>query len=122
MEMHEKVIKDPVLTRIVALMEERGTTDKALSEYLGVGKGTISHWKYNRRSTYLQYINPICDFLETTPTYLFRGVQDEGVGEMTPSESEMIRNYRKVGKEGQNCVRTMLNLLAKDEVAEKTLL
>ena len=106
---------DPVLLRIIGLLEEQGKTDKEFTEYLGLSPGTLSHWKYDEnRTAYLQYINPICDFLETSPNYLFRGTEtsDDIVG-LTPMENEVIRLFRKVDTQKRKCIKEVLNLFLK---------
>ena len=101
---------DPVMLRIIGLLEEKGKTDKELTDYLGLVPGTFSHWKYDgNRKAYLQYINQICEMLETSPNYLFRGTEntDDVVG-LTPMENELIRMFRGVdSKKKKNIVDTL---------------
>ena len=108
------------MSRIIGILVDKGISDKQLADFLGVGAGTIAHWKYNRRSTYLQYINPICEFLGTDPNYLFRGeVELETIDGLNPIENEIVRNYRKASDDGKECVRKMLKLFTKEQLKSK---
>ncbi len=111
---NETESENPIMSRITKLLVERGRTDLELAGFLGVGTGTISHWKYNRRSTYLLYINQICEFLETDPNYLFWGSKNQNdMTGLDPIEEEMIKTYRSMDKERRDCVRNVLKLLSK---------
>ncbi|MCR5232372.1 MAG: hypothetical protein K6E53_00460 [Lachnospiraceae bacterium] len=107
---NKELTKDPVMLRIIGLLEEQGKTDKEFTDFLGLVPGTFSHWKYDgNRTAYLQYINPICEMLETSPNYLFRGVENmDDVAGLTPMENELIRLFRVVdAKKKRNIVDTL---------------
>ncbi len=98
-----------IAERIFNLMKDRGVTDKELEEHLGIGKGMVSHWKYGGRNTYLRYINAICDFLETNPNYIFRGVTEDSK-ELNPIEEDILRMLRMVDEPKQKHIRQELRL------------
>lgn len=58
------------LSRIVLLLKEQGKQQKELANYLGISTNCITDWKSGRNKSYLKYVNPISDFLDTTPDYL----------------------------------------------------
>lgn len=58
------------LSRIVLLLKEQGKQQKELANYLGISTNCITDWKSGRNKSYLKYVNPISDFLGTTPDYL----------------------------------------------------
>ncbi len=107
----KEMTKDPIMLRIIGLLEEKGKTEKELTDYLGLFPGTFSHWKYDgNRTAYLQYINPICEILETSPNYLFRGEEktDSEIAGLTPMENDVIQMFRKVDlKRKKNIVDTL---------------
>ena len=72
-----KMTDNPVVLRIVRLIKEQGKTEKELTDFLGVSHSTMSKWKYDGSNVYLKYIDHICEFLDTTPNYLFWGSADE---------------------------------------------
>jgi len=57
-------------------------------------------------NVYLKYIEGICEYLETTPNYLFYGKDEEG--RLSPAEKDMIRIYRKLDSGRKKCVRDTL--------------
>ncbi len=104
-----------VLGRIFQLMEHRKVTDKMLEEEIGIGRGTVSHWRNDGRNSYLHYINAICDCLDTTPNYLFRGVENHNEEiVLTPIEKDMINMYRTINDEKQKYINEGLRLFTQD--------
>ena len=43
---------DPVLLRILELLKEKGNTEKDMVEYLGLGNGAFTHWKYENQKSF----------------------------------------------------------------------
>ena len=100
-----------VLERILELMSEKGLSDRDFELNLGIGKGMVSHWKYEKRTTFLQYICPICELLETNPNYLFYGVeQTDDPIELSPNEKDLIRMYRMVDDDKKRFLKEGLRL------------
>ena len=100
----KKLTDDPIVRRIMALLRKQKKTERELTDYLGVSSGGMSKWKYYGSSEYLKYVEPICEFLDTTPNYLFFGPADEE-GRMPPVEMELIRMYRKMNRDQKKCIK-----------------
>ena len=106
---NRKMTDSPIVNRIVGLIEEQGKKEKDLTDFIGISPGTMSKWKYDGSNVYLKYIEEICEFLETTPNYLFLGSDDE---EYTQTEKEMIRMYRSLDNGRKKCIRDTLKYFA----------
>ena len=97
--------KDFVVERILSLIEAQKVNDRDLENYIGVGRGMVSHWRYDGSTSYLRYIIPICKYLNTSPNYIFYGTEQvEDPVELTPVEKEIIKTYRKLSSNWQSYV------------------
>lgn len=129
-----KMTDNPVVCRIVGVLKEKKKSEKSLTDFLGISSGSVSKWKYEGRPLYLRYIRQICDFLGTSPNYLFYGKEDLS-DRMTHMEREIIHMYRNLDEGKRKCIRDTLKYFSenkkenrqernvvKDENAEKPLL
>lgn len=103
---HRKLTDDPIVLRILGLLQAQGKTDKELTDYLGISAGAMTKWKYDGGHVYLKHIEAICDFLETTPNYLFYGTVDQEP--LTPAEKEVLQMYRNLDAGRKRCIRETL--------------
>ena len=105
---------DPVLLRIVELLNKQEKTDKEFNEALGFANGTLYQWKNDdRRTAYYLYIREICEYLKTTPNYLFYGVEAvENKETYSSKENEIINMYQKLDKEKQDCIFETIRLFS----------
>ena len=121
-----------VVQRIVEIIHQRGKQEKDLTDYLGLSPGAMSRWKYDGSYVYTKYIYEICEYLDTTPNYLFFGPEEEEE-RLTPSEKEMIQTYRGLDDGRKQCIRETIGYFkegskkqrrkaVKDENVEKPLL
>ena len=110
----KKMTENPVVKRIVELINSQGKKEKDLTNYLGISPGAMSKWKYDGSFVYIKHIEQICEFLDTTPNYLFFGPEDEEK-RLTPIEKDVIRMYRGLGKERKKCVRDILRYFSNEE-------
>ena len=85
----------PVIRRIFGLLSERGKTEGGLAEYLAVKQTTVAGWKRCGGFLYKKYIYEICDYLDTTPNYLFPGPENEEE-KLSPEELKILRRYRRL--------------------------
>ena len=71
--------------------------DQDLIDYLGLANGTFTSWRYKGGKSYLLHIDKIAEFLEVTPNYLLKGI-DENVNKDTLSaiEIELISLFRRM--------------------------
>ena len=102
---NREMTDSPIVHRIVGLIKEQGKKEKDLTDYIGISPGTMSKWKYDGSNVYLKYIEEICEFLGTTPNYLFFGSDDESY---TQAEKEIIRMYRSLDNGRKRCIRDTL--------------
>ena len=103
---NREMTDNPIVHRIVGLIEDQGKKEKDLTDYIGVSPGTMSKWKYDGSTVYLKYIREICEFLETTPNYLFYG-EDE-VEKLTPVEKDLVHMFRSLDGGRRKCIRDTL--------------
>ena len=108
----KKMTDDPIVRRIVGLLQRRRKTERELTEFLGLSSGAVSKWKYYGSTVYLKYIDYICEFLDTTPNYLFWGPVDEEE-RLTPTEKEMIWKYRSLDEGRKKCIQDTLMYITK---------
>lgn len=109
------ITDNPIVQRILGLIKEKGKKEKDLTEYLGISSGSISKWKYDGSIVYLKHIEEICEFLDTTPNYLFFGSDDED--RLLIGEKNMIQMYRRLDDEKKKCVFDMIKYLSDAEKA-----
>ena len=100
----KEMTNNPVVIRIIELVKKLGKKEIDLAEYLHVPTGSMAKWKYYGGTSYLRYIDQICEFLDTTPNYLFWG-EEETEGQLSYSEKEMIRVYRNLEDGKKKCIR-----------------
>lgn len=67
-----------VLTRILALLDEKHIQQKKLSDYLGLSKCAMTGWKNGNNNSYMKYLPQIAEFFGVSVEYL--------LGKETPSE------------------------------------
>lgn len=109
----KKITDNPVVLRIMELIRKKRKKEKDLTDYLGISSGGISKWKYDGSYVYLKYIVEICDFLDTTPNYLFWGSDDED--RLLVGEKNMISMYRSLDEGRKKCVRDMIKYLSSND-------
>ena len=113
----KKMTEDPVVLRILDLLHEQNRKDKELTDFLGLPPGSMARWKYDGLLVYLKYIVQICDFLQTTPNYLFYGKssKDDYFEGLSPLENDIIRMLRLVDDDRKHCIRETLRLFVESK-------
>ena len=100
---------DPVMIRIMELLDNQSLNEKDLIEKLGMARGTFTAWKYGRTRSYQGHITEIAEILDVSPNYLLRGSDDEiDVETMSDSEKQLIKAYRKIGSDGRRHIDEMV--------------
>ena len=115
---NRKMTDNPVVQRIVELIRERGRKEKDLTDYIGIAPGAMSKWKYDGSYVYIKYIYEICEFLDTTPNYLFFGPDDEEE-RLSPGEKDMVRMYREIDDERKKCIQDTLRYFRESSRSRK---
>ena len=89
-----KGITDPVVLRILNKLIENGQTQRELVDYLRLGNGIFTRWKYENVKTYMIYIDDIAHFLGVTSSYLLYGTEQPDNPSFTEDEMKILTNYR----------------------------
>ena len=113
-ELYEKVNTDPVFVRIEKLLEAKHVPQKDLLAYLHMNRATYNNWKLNKSKSYLKRIDDIAAYLDISPNYLIRGIEDgppEKIDEI--AEDEIIRKKSK-----QECLIHIGRVLLEEELTE----
>lgn len=100
----KELTDNQVVIRIIELVKRRRKKEIELAEYLRIPTGSMAKWKYYGGTSYLRYINQICEFLDTTPNYLFWGIE-KTEDQLSVSEKEMLRMYRSFDDCRKKCIR-----------------
>ncbi len=58
------------LNKIIALTESQGKSQKELTDYLGLKRGTFTAWKAGHNSSYKKHLPEIAQFLGVSVSYL----------------------------------------------------
>ena len=96
-----------VVRRMGRLLRKQGKAEKELMDYIGLQPGSMKNWKYAGSYGYVKYMKEICEFLDTTPNYLFYG-PDDPERRMTPAEREMIQMYRNIDKDRKKHITNLM--------------
>lgn len=105
---NKTVVEDPIVNRIIDEMNRNGINQKELIDYLGLGSGAFTRWKYNGMKSYMKYIDHIAEYLGVSKSYLLTGSDEPDSFELTTKEKEVISLYRKMPKSDQNCVYKLI--------------
>ena len=93
-----KVTDEPVLNRILTTMKEKGVNQQEVAQYLGLGNGTFTKWKYDNGKSYLKHLNKIAEYLGVSKTYLLEGINevtnDEKLSQKEQKLLEIFRNLK----------------------------
>ncbi len=108
--------REPIFERIERLLSDQGKTKQSLEQLLGLSRGTYSNWRLGKSKSYLKQIDMIAEFLNVSPNYLLRGIEDAPEsGSKSPIEDEMLRVFRKLGFRKQECLVQVARALLMDE-------
>lgn len=85
---------EKTLQKIISVMNDKGITQKDMTEALGLSEPSFAAWKSGRNRSYLKYLHAIADFLGVSVEYL-RGETDE---KMKPpvNEDEGLTNEERL--------------------------
>ena len=107
----EKQVIDPVVQRILTRLDENGQTQKELVEYLGLGNGIFTRWKYDDVRTYMMYIDEIAEFLNVSSIYLMYGDDYSSPDSFfSNDEKKLIELYRKMNQEQKDTLFQVANV------------
>ena len=97
------VVDEPVLNRILDTMKEKGVNQQEVSQYLGLGNGVFTKWKYDNGKSYMKHLNKIAEYLGVSRTYLLNGINEvEKDEELTQKEQKLVEAFRELKKAEQD--------------------
>lgn len=88
-----KEIQFDISKRIFELMEERGVSQKELSERTGISTSTISDWKNKGNAPTSEKISSICNALNITADVIFNDVEIEHVKTRVITEESELWDF-----------------------------
>ena len=97
------VVDEPVLNRILETMKEKGVSQQDVAQYLGLGNGAFTKWKYDNGKSYMKHLNGIADYLGVSRTYLLKGVNEvENDEKLSQKEQKLVEVLRELKKAEQD--------------------
>ena len=98
-----KVADEPVLNRILETMKEKGVNQQDVTQYLGLGNGAFTKWKYDNGKSYLKHLNRIAEYLGVSRTYLLQGINEVVKDEkLSQKEQKLVEVFRELKKAEQD--------------------
>ena len=106
---------DPILRRIIDAIRDSGKTEKSLIDHLQMVRGTFSSWRYKNVKSYMSRINDIAEFLDVSPNYLLRGIDDEvNLETLSEAEIQLVKKYRQADDAGKRHILEMVEYVSRD--------
>lgn len=98
-------MNDPVVERILNMMEQRGISQREMAAMLGISEGSFSKWKNQGSKSYSKYVGQLGEILNVPVSYLVNGDidGDRKGAELMYSENTraMIRMFDKMNEKEQ---------------------
>ncbi len=107
MKKDERKISKPAVQRIMDLVQENELAEGEFAALLGVTPSAVSKWKYGKSTTYLKYIDKICELLNTSPNYIFLGTAEKTDGLVSKRELSFLSDYRMLDAKAQKLIREL---------------
>ena len=82
---------DPVVERILNMMEQRGITQREMASMLGISEGSFSKWKNRGSKSYSKHLGRLSEILNVPASYLLNGDLD---GDRKATERMYSENTR----------------------------
>ena len=67
---------DPIVERILSMMEQRGISQREMASLLGITEGSFSKWKNQGSKSYNRYLGQLSEILNVPVSYLVNGDLD----------------------------------------------
>lgn len=104
---------DPVLKRIMDLLDRQNRQDKELIDFLGLTNGVFTKWKYAGVKSYIKHIREIAEFLGTSTGYLLHGFDDDlNQDYLNDQEAQVLQLFREIDENGRECVMEVMRRFA----------
>ena len=102
------VVENQVFQRILKIMDERGITQKHLTDQIGVNAQTFTRWKYENCRSYMKYLDRIASALEVTRDYLLNGTVQMTDSAYSLDELDLIKEYRLLTENKKRLIRNII--------------
>lgn len=99
-----------ILNNIVSIMDQKGITQRALCDHLGLGRQAVSEWKSGRNQSYLKYLPKISTFL---------GIDIDSIE--TDATEDEIRLLDDSNMTNNKTIKTIIELLKEKGLQQKDL-
>ena len=114
--------QDPIIQKIIDLLEKQGKTQKNLTDYLGITQNAFTDWKSGRIKSYRKHLSKIAEFLNVSADYLLgKGPEKKPLAKVfslsdmfTPREIALVIAYRTHPNE-QAAVDKLLDVPSGDD-------
>jgi transcriptional regulator with XRE-family HTH domain len=93
-----KMTDDPIVIRILKLIQQNNKTGKDLEQALGLPNGVVSKWKYLGIKSYKKHLVRIAEYLNVSVEELKNGFEED---ELNADEKFLIETYRKLSADEQ---------------------
>ena len=106
------------LNKIVQLLDVKGCTQKALTDYLGLDKTTFSAWKSGKSKSFIKLIPQIAEFFDV-PVGYFCDNDNNSSCILSSDELDFITKYRHLSKKSKAEILNSLNYLYEMEASKE---
>lgn len=100
-----------VTERIFYELNKQNKSITSLCKHLNIASNVVANWRQKSPSPPSKYLVSICEFLNISADYLLTGQETNMnpiVLELTPSEQELLNNFRLLDLRGQYKVHTLV--------------
>ena len=112
------VVDNPIVQRIIDTLKIRSIKQNELIEYLGLGNGTFTSWKYDGGQSYMKYLDEIARFLNVSRDYLLYGTEEESLQfRPMPGEIELLQKMRSLTDRERRYVNHTIDFLLESRKA-----
>ena len=96
-----------------SILKERKITQKELCQQISIAESKLSYWLTKSKVIPSEYIIPICNYLNISPSFLLTGQESDSKNHITLSkeEIEFIKEYRYLSDKSKSEIRNTLNHL-----------
>jgi SOS-response transcriptional repressor LexA len=102
--------------RLEILIKAKNTSQKAMAEYLGIRRPSISDWKNLGTIPGADTAIKLAQFLGVSVEYLITGKDKAG---LTPEQRNLLRNYDKLDKRDKETVLDLIETMLKKQNKEE---
>jgi SOS-response transcriptional repressor LexA len=102
--------------RLEILIKAKNTSQKAIAEYLGIRRPSISDWKNLGTIPGADTAIKLAQFFDVSVEYLITGKDKVG---LTPEQQNLLRNYNKLDKRDKETVLDLIETMLKKQNKEE---